>query len=382
MSEIEIEIEHGAIVEVEGNKITFIKDGEIKTVTATPAIATDNAEFFFSSWKVGEIDLQTGDEIVEDMTITAEFSQREIQKLDYQITDGKITSYTGSGTELIIPESYSIGAGGAIVEGDDFQVTEIGESAFEGQTALTKITLPDSILKIGNSAFAGCTSLKEINIPKNVQDLGWFLFEDCDALENVLYSAINAKTESNVNRDKFIFDINPILTITVAKVVEAIPDYFLCYYGGGQLNMTIYAVEMIIKELVFEENSQLKSIGVAAFANNSYLEEFVIPEGVESIGYGAFAGCENLVKINFPASVISVGDKVFDSVNDGGNSGCKLTDVTIESNYVLQNLWTTIFYHPVNVRVLKSLINEEDPFPPNYTKIDDGDYWLFQKIEE
>ena len=383
VSEIEIEIEHGATVEVEGNKITFIKDGEIKTVTATPANATDDAEFFFSSWKVGEIELQTGDEIVEDMTITAEFSQREIQKLDYQITDGKITSYTGSGTELIIPESYSIGAGGAIVEGDDFQVTEIGESAFEGQTALTKITLPDSILKIGNSAFAGCTSLKEINIPKNVQELGWFLFEDCDALENVLYSAINAKTGSNVNRDKFIFDINPNLTITVAKVVEAIPDYFLCYYGG-QSGTTIYAVEMIIKELVFEENSQLKSIGIAAFANNSYLEEFVIPDGVESIGIGAFAGCENLVKINFPASVISVGDRAFSFVNDGGNSGCRLTDVTIESNYVWQNLRFILSYEIVNLRVLKSLINEGEgeSFLPNHTKTDDGDYWLFQLIEE
>ena len=34
--------------------------------------------------------------------------------------------------------------------------------AFQNQTVLKKVTLPDSLVKIGNSAFKGCTNLKQI----------------------------------------------------------------------------------------------------------------------------------------------------------------------------------------------------------------------------
>ena len=63
----------------------------------------------------------------------------------------KVTKYEGTAAVVTIPES---------VEG--YTVTEIGDSAFEGNTTLTSIDLPDCIEVIGVRAFANCTSLSEM----------------------------------------------------------------------------------------------------------------------------------------------------------------------------------------------------------------------------
>ena len=62
-----------------------------------------------------------------------------------------VAAYAGSSSSLTIPQE---------VEG--YTVTQIGESAFEGNTTLQSIDLPDTIVIIGKRAFAGCSSLSEM----------------------------------------------------------------------------------------------------------------------------------------------------------------------------------------------------------------------------
>ena len=64
-----------------------------------------------------------------------------------------IVSYDGTASSLVIPENP--------VEG--MTVTEVGESAFEGNTVLVSIDLPDTIVAIRRRAFAGCSSLSQMN---------------------------------------------------------------------------------------------------------------------------------------------------------------------------------------------------------------------------
>jgi hypothetical protein len=54
--------------------------------------------------------------------------------------------YTG---EVTIPASFEY-------EGIIYNVTSIGNEAFQSDLGLTSITIPNSVTSIGNSAFAGC----------------------------------------------------------------------------------------------------------------------------------------------------------------------------------------------------------------------------------
>ena len=67
-------------------------------------------------------------------------------------TTCRVKSYKGTAASLTIPET---------VQG--MTVTEIGEEAFMGNTALTSIKLPATITTIRARAFKNCTSLKEMN---------------------------------------------------------------------------------------------------------------------------------------------------------------------------------------------------------------------------
>ena len=77
-----------------------------------------------------------------------------LNEVVYEITSDTtvmISHYDGSASTLIIPET---------VEG--FTVTMVGQSAFEGNTELRSLDLPDTITVIGKRAFANCSNLSEM----------------------------------------------------------------------------------------------------------------------------------------------------------------------------------------------------------------------------
>jgi len=77
---------------------------------------------------------------------------------DLSLTTVKITGVNGMLTgEMEIPSAL----GGKTV-------TQIGDSAFAGQTGLTNVTIPDTITNIGNNAFYGCSDLTSITIPNSI----------------------------------------------------------------------------------------------------------------------------------------------------------------------------------------------------------------------
>lgn len=62
-----------------------------------------------------------------------------------------VTGYTGSDTTVTVPDWYK-----------GLPVTEIGASAFQGNTAIKVVKLPSSIEKIASAAFKGCKSLEKV----------------------------------------------------------------------------------------------------------------------------------------------------------------------------------------------------------------------------
>ena len=172
----------------------------------------------------------------------------------------EVYSYVG-GSSAVIPSSVQFG-------NVTYSVTSIASRAFEN-SAMTSITIPESIKSIGKWAF-----------------------EECISLTSVVWNVVKLDKEPFGST---FFDSENINSFTFGNDVEAIPDY-LCH-----------ALKMLTTITI---PSNVKSIGLESFANSG-LTSVTLSEGITSIGKQAFEQCENLISINIPASVTYIGTYAF-----------------------------------------------------------------------
>ena len=115
---------------------------------------------------------------------------------DFNLTTGTITEYNGTDTVVVIPSKIN----GVTVETIDhaaFQnsavtsvtipdsVTAIHDGAFVNCTSLKSVTLPSSLSSISESLFFGCSQLTTIHIPDFVSSIQSYAFNDCRNLETI-----------------------------------------------------------------------------------------------------------------------------------------------------------------------------------------------------
>ncbi len=86
-------------------------------------------------------------------------------------------------------------------------VMKIGARAFSGCMKAKEINLPETVTRIGHQAFFGCHSLKELVIPEGVMIIERSAFYNCPALEKIYMP------ESVGNLDSWAFDGCPLLTV-------------------------------------------------------------------------------------------------------------------------------------------------------------------------
>lgn len=162
-------------------------------------------------------------------------------------TTGTITKYVESDTVVVIPSKIN----GVTVE-------TIGHAAFE-KSAVTSVTIPDSVTAILDRAFANCSQLTNISIPNSVTSIGFSAFEHCTSLKSITLPS------SLRNISMFLFhNCSQLTTIQIPDSVPSIQDY--------------------------------------AFGNCISLETIHIPVSVTSIGNRAFAGCPSSMTVTYSGS--------------------------------------------------------------------------------
>ena len=162
-------------------------------------------------------------------------------------TTGTITKYAESDTVVVIPSKIN----GVTVE-------TIGHAAFE-RSAVTSVTIPDSVTAILDRAFANCYQLTNISIPNSVTSIGFSAFEHCTSLKSItLPSSLNSISEA-------------------------------LFSGCSQLTTIHIPVSVT-------------SIENDAFAGCSQLTTIHIPVSVTSIGNCAFAGCPSSMTVTYSGS--------------------------------------------------------------------------------
>lgn len=81
--------------------------------------------------------------------------------------------YNGAAADVTIPSRYK-----------GKPVTTIGHAAFFN-SAVTSVTIPDSVTSISDSAFVNCPQLTNISIPNSVTYIGFFAFGSCTSLKSI-----------------------------------------------------------------------------------------------------------------------------------------------------------------------------------------------------
>jgi hypothetical protein len=170
-----------------------------------------------------------------------------------EVTSGT-NEYTGSVT---IPSSVTY-------SGTTYSVTSIGNSAFDGCSGLTSITIPNSVTSIGYDAFYKCSNLKlvinlsNLTFSKGSSNYGYVA---CYADR-----VINAPNGSII--ENFVFSKTDDTNTLVA------------YFGN--------ATDLILPT---DFNGENYTIGDEAFYNYSGLKSVTIPNSVSEIGERAFSNC-------------------------------------------------------------------------------------------
>ena len=100
------------------------------------------------------------------------------QNFIFKFIDTKNVSlirYQGDDNDVQIPEIVNY-------KEKDYNVTEIGEYAFNGCENLISINIPNSVTKIDFFAFYQCNRLTSIDIPDSVSYIGPYAFAHCSSL--------------------------------------------------------------------------------------------------------------------------------------------------------------------------------------------------------
>lgn len=208
---------------------------------------------------------------------------------------------------IYIPERYKDKIISAVVpEG----VSKISVFAFEGLSALEKISLPSTLTEIGKNAFKDCISLTEVELPDALKKIGESAFSGCENLEKVnLHPGITSIGD-------YGFENTAIRELDFTKGEPEVPESKLSLGIGAfkgcqnlekvklskrttQLHDQLFMDCTSLKEVIYAEG--LKTIGSSVYKNCTSLTEMMnIPETVYDIDSFCFENCIKLKKFKMP----------------------------------------------------------------------------------
>ena len=272
--------------------------------------------------------------------------------LDYS---GKILYYFPAGKDAPIPRvlnsllgkitriedyAFQFFKGTSVKIGDS--VTYIGESAFE-KSSLQSVEIGTKVAKIGSSAFADCASLKTVTFKTgntSLKNIGNEIFLNNKALTTVS----NIPDSVTTIGAKAFYNCNKLTGIILPASLQSVSDYlFYCCYDLTSITLQ-QEVDSIGKQAFYmtmltkiEIPSSVLSIGEKAFfvdpsintGKVSKTELTTVTFGVNSklrtIGYAAFKNNTKLVYINLPDSleVLETGPRDSLAAGPGGGDSTK-----------------------------------------------------------
>jgi PKD repeat protein len=357
----------------------FNNDGIIDSTMQNPSYTYTTAGTYTVNLTVSN-PAGSGDEVKTDY-ITVKEQASPASNFTYT-SDGSsvtITKYTGSDGIVIIPaeiEGLPVTTIGASAFSDcsalttlsiPDSVTTIGASAFYGCSALTSVVIPDSVISIGNYAFSGCSGLTTLSLPDSVTTIGNSAFSGCSGLTTLSLSnnvtTIDANAFADCSGLTTLSIPNSVTTIganafadcsglTTLSIGSGVTDIGSSVFSGCSaltaINVdtdnSIYAsldgilynkdITTLIQCPLGKTGSvtipdSVTEIGTSAFQSCISITSVTIPDSVTTIGNSAFSGCSALTTVTIPDSVTSIGIYAFTSCTSltSANIGIGVTSI-------------------------------------------------------
>lgn len=243
------------------------------TLTLPASVETIGAAAFYGCPKLTTITLQEGVKTIGSSAF-GNCSKLTTVSLPGSLTD--IPDYTFSTCKML--ENVTLGNG----------IKTLVNGMFK-ETAITQITLPNSIETVGYNVFKNCTKLKSVTFPSSAKNYDEQIFIGCTALESVTFP----QTVEMFDTSSMFYGCKSLKSVTMPKTItsEAVTDATI--------------------------------LGYQCFAGCSSLISIELPSSMEEISNSVFSGCSSLVSVT--GSVLSkVGAYAF--------SGCSsLREITLSN---------------------------------------------------
>ena len=160
-----------------------------------------------------KLTIQSGNPAVEDAAKDAANEQLFDFEFILNNTAVIVTNYRCKGTaaDVTIPSRYK-GKPVTAINNAAFpnsavtsvtipdSVTSIPDAAFVNCSQLTNISIPNSVTYIGFSAFDGCTSLKSITLPSSLRTIGNSAFAGCPSSMTVTYPGSKTQWDDDITK--------------------------------------------------------------------------------------------------------------------------------------------------------------------------------------
>ena len=195
----------------------------------------------------------------------------------YEIHGGAcvITGYSGSCTEVIVPEKIS-----------GLPVVEIGPSAFAEKDFIRSVSIPRTVKRLGLGTFRA-TGLREICIPDTVTEIQTACFRDCIHLEKI--------------------SLPPHITYIAEATFRGCASLLEITVPEGVVELEEAAFRSCSSLRVARMPSTLRKMTEGGFWGCSSLEELIIPEEVEGVEIQSFDTSPLLKRVTVGGFVFEYG---------------------------------------------------------------------------
>ena len=205
--------------EINGTPVTTIgnaafRDSSVTSVTIPASVTEIGSNAFAGCTNLTSVNyagdwskltIQSGNPAVEDAA--------NAQLFDFEFTPDNtaviVKHYRGAAADVTIPSRYK-----------GKPVTVIDPVAFYNNSAVTSVTIPDSVTAIPDYAFGFCSQLTNISIPNSVTFIGFSAFNSCTSLKSITLPSSLSTIQSYA-----FYNCGNLKTIRIPVSVTSIGNY-------------------------------------------------------------------------------------------------------------------------------------------------------------